>query len=69
MSGISFVLDATKRFDSAVGAKLAQIRCVSNSLMCVSQSLICIPDSLVVINDGCFCSIPALIENTLGRMH
>lgn len=62
MSGISFVLDATKRFDSAVGAKLAQIRCVSNSLMCVSQSLMCVPDSLVVINDGCFSSIQLLLK-------
>jgi len=62
MSGISFVLDANKSFDSAVGAVLAQIRCVSNPPSCV-------PDSLVVTNDGCFSSIPAHFENTLGRMH
>lgn len=35
----------------------------------VSNSLVCVPDSLAVINDGCFPSLPALIENTLGRTH
>lgn len=62
MSGIPFVSDTNQRFDSAVGTVLAQIRCVSNSLICA-------PDSLVVTNDGCFPSVPALVENTLGRMH
>lgn len=55
--------DANQSLDFAVGALLAQPSCVSNSLVCV-------PDSLIVIYDvELIPSVPALIENTLGRTH